>query len=126
MDDLSTSLKNSDQSATDPMKIFADWLQRAEKTEPNDPSAMALATVDAEGMPNVRMVLMRRFDEKGIVFFTNFDSQKGGEILTNHKAAACFHWKSQRKSVRFRGMVEEASALSGAIRFWQDGGKRGA
>ncbi|MCG6859553.1 MAG: pyridoxamine 5'-phosphate oxidase [Salaquimonas sp.] len=110
MDDLSTSLKNSDQSATDPMKIFAVWLQHAEKTEPNDPTAMALATVDADVMPNVRMVLMRRFDDRGIVFFTNFHSQKGGEILTSHKAAACFHWKSQRKSVRFRGPVEEVTA----------------
>ncbi|MCB1464841.1 MAG: pyridoxamine 5'-phosphate oxidase [Nitratireductor sp.] len=110
MNDLSTSLKNSDQTVTEPMKIFSDWLQLAEKTEPNDPSAMALATVDADGLPNVRMVLMRRFDDRGIVFFTNFDSQKGGEILTSHKAAACFHWKSQRKSVRFRGLVEEVTA----------------
>ena len=109
MNDLSSSLKNSDQTATDPIKIFTDWLQLAEKSEPNDPTAMSLATVDASGMPNVRMVLMRRFDERGIVFFTNFHSQKGGEILTNHKAAACFHWKSLRKSVRIRGIVEEVT-----------------
>jgi len=93
----------------DPMKTFSEWLQLAEKTEPNDPTAMSLATVDPSGLPNVRMVLMRRFDDRGIVFFTNFDSQKGGEILASHKAAACFHWKSQRKSVRFRGLVEDVA-----------------
>ena len=92
-----------------PMKNFTDWLQMAEKSEPNDPTAMALATVDGDGMPNVRMVLMRRHDDNGIVFFTNFESQKGAEILTAHKAAACFHWKSLRKSVRFRGVVETVS-----------------
>lgn len=110
MNDAPTALKKSDRILTEPMKTFADWLQHAEKTEPNDPTAMALATVDADGLPNVRMVLMRRFDDQGIVFFTNFESQKGGEILTSHKAATCFHWKSQRKSVRFRGLVEEVTA----------------
>ncbi|MFZ1813337.1 MAG: pyridoxamine 5'-phosphate oxidase [Rhizobiaceae bacterium] len=89
-----------------PMKNFADWLEQAEKQESNDPSAMALASVDEDGLPNVRMVLMRRFDDNGIVFFTNFESQKGTEILASGKAAACFHWKSLRKSVRFRGPVE--------------------
>ena len=86
--------------------MFADWLKLAEKSEPNDPTAMTLATVDASGMPNCRMVLMRRHSENGIVFFTNFESQKGTEILANGKAAACFHWKSLRKSVRFRGLTE--------------------
>lgn len=106
MSDAMAALTNSEQVLADPMKTFSEWLQLAEKTEPNDPGAMALATVDPSGMPNVRMVLMRRFDDRGIVFFTNFDSQKGGEILANRSAAACFHWKSQRKSVRFRGSVE--------------------
>ncbi|GIL02376.1 MAG: pyridoxine/pyridoxamine 5'-phosphate oxidase [Alphaproteobacteria bacterium] len=91
------------------MRLFADWLRMAEEAEPNDPTAMALATVDASGLPNVRMVLMRRFDDRGIVFFTNFESQKGEEILAGRKAAACFHWKSLRKSVRFRGLVETVS-----------------
>jgi pyridoxamine 5'-phosphate oxidase len=109
MNDLATGLKKSDQGMADPMKNFADWLQMAEKSEPNDPTAMALATVDSSGLPNVRMVLMRRFDDRGIVFFTNFDSQKGDEILASHKAAACFHWKSLRKSVRFRGLVDEVT-----------------
>lgn len=104
-----SALTFGDQSATDPMIIFADWLQKAEKSEPSDPSAMSLATVDGEGMPNCRMVLMRRHDDAGIVFFTNFESSKGSEILASGKAAACFHWKSLRKSVRFRGPVEVVS-----------------
>jgi pyridoxamine 5'-phosphate oxidase len=109
MDDPAPSLTLHDRNAEEPTKIFADWLKLAEKSEPNDPSAMALATVDDDGMPNCRMVLMRRFDEAGIVFFTNFESQKGTEILSNRKAAACFHWKTLRKSVRFRGVVDIVS-----------------
>ncbi len=92
-----------------PFAQFAEWLAMAEKSEPNDPSAMSIASVDASGMPNVRMVLMRRHDERGIVFFTNFESQKGEELLFAKKAAANFHWKSLRKQVRFRGLVEVVS-----------------
>lgn len=110
MNDPFSALTIGDRNATDPMKIFTEWLAAAEKSEINDPSAMSLATVDPDGMPNNRMVLMRRYDERGIVFFTNFESQKGGEILSSGKAAACFHWKSLRKSVRFRGVTEEVSA----------------
>ncbi|MEM8652742.1 MAG: pyridoxamine 5'-phosphate oxidase, partial [Pseudomonadota bacterium] len=73
------------------------------------PTAMALATVDETGLPNVRMVLMRRVDERGIVFFTNFESQKGEELLSCKKASAVFHWKTLRKQVRFRGEVEVVS-----------------
>lgn len=110
MNDRASALRKGDRQLSEPMKTFADWLQLAEKSEPNDPTAMSLATVDSAGLPNVRMVLMRRYGDDGIVFFTNFESQKGDEILANHKAAACFHWKSLRKSVRFRGLVEEVSA----------------
>lgn len=106
MDTLATALKNGDLNVTQPMKIFSEWLRQAEESEPNDPTAMALATVDEAGMPNCRMVLMRRYDDRGIVFFTNFESAKGLELLGNGKASACFHWKSLRKSVRFRGTVE--------------------
>ncbi|WP_156892402.1 pyridoxamine 5'-phosphate oxidase [Salaquimonas pukyongi] len=95
--------------SSEPFRQFAEWLALAEKSEPNDPTAMSLATVDAQGMPNVRMVLMRRWDERGIVFFTNFESQKGSELQASGKAAANFHWKSQRKQVRFRGPVEVVS-----------------
>ena len=114
MNTRSTELTNSvdqneaAQTAAEmkPFEQFGQWLAMAEKSEPNDPSAMSIATVDASGMPNVRMVLMRRHDERGIVFFTNFESQKGEELLFAKKAAANFHWKSLRKQVRFRGIVE--------------------
>lgn len=109
MDNQSTALRKRDQNATNPIKMFAEWLKQAESGELNDPTAMSLATVDQYGMPNCRMVLMRGFDESGIVFFTNFESQKGDEILSSKKAATCFHWKSIRKSVRFRGSVEQVS-----------------
>ena len=93
----------------DPFGLFGDWLKDAEKSEPNDANAMALATADEEGLPNVRMVLLKGFDERGFVFYTNFESQKGQEILGTMKAALCFHWKSLRRQVRVRGPVEEVS-----------------
>ncbi|MFK7901953.1 MAG: pyridoxamine 5'-phosphate oxidase [Nitratireductor sp.] len=92
-----------------PFEQFAEWIKLAEENEPNDPTAMSLASVDDAGLPNVRMVLMRRFDERGIVFFTNFESQKGEEILGQKLAAACFHWKSLRKSIRLRGIMVPVS-----------------
>ncbi|ANM09454.1 pyridoxamine-phosphate oxidase [Rhizobium leguminosarum bv. trifolii WSM2297] len=90
----------------EPFKLFAEWLGEAEASEPNDPNAVALATVDEDGLPNVRMVLLKGFDEDGFVFYTNFESQKGREILGQKKAAMCFHWKSLRRQVRLRGPVE--------------------
>ena len=94
----------------DPFQIFAEWLVDAEKSEPNDPNGMALATVDEEGLPNVRMVLLKDADERGFVFYTNYESQKGQEILGTMKAALCFHWKSLRRQVRVRGIVEQVTA----------------
>jgi pyridoxamine 5'-phosphate oxidase len=93
----------------DPFKLFQEWLAEAEKSEPNDPNGMALATVDEEGLPNVRMVLLKHADERGFVFYTNYESQKGQEILGTMKAALCFHWKSLRRQVRVRGIVEQVS-----------------
>ncbi|PDS64522.1 pyridoxamine 5'-phosphate oxidase [Rhizobium anhuiense] len=90
----------------EPFKLFAEWLKEAEASEPDDPNAVALATVDEDGLPNVRMVLLKGFDEDGFVFYTNFESQKGREILGQKKAAMCFHWKSLRRQVRLRGPVE--------------------
>ena len=90
----------------EPFKLFAEWLGEAEASEPNDPNAVALATVDEDGLPNVRMVLLKGFDDNGFVFYTNFESQKGREILGQKKAAMCFHWKSLRRQVRLRGPVE--------------------
>ncbi|TCL75917.1 pyridoxamine 5'-phosphate oxidase [Rhizobium sp. BK251] len=90
----------------EPFALFASWLKEAETSEINDPNAVALATVDENGLPNVRMVLLKGFDSEGFVFYTNFESQKGHEILGQKKAAMCFHWKSLRRQVRLRGPVE--------------------
>jgi pyridoxamine 5'-phosphate oxidase len=92
-------------AATDPFSLFSDWLGEATASELNDPTAMALATVDSAGMPNVRTVLLKGVEDGGFVFFTNFESNKGREILANPKAALCFHWKSLRRQVRVRGPV---------------------
>ena len=93
----------------DPFVLFAEWMEEAGKFEPNDPNAMALSTVDDEGLPNVRMVLLKDFDDKGFVFYTNFESQKGQEILATGKAAVVFHWKSLRRQVRVRGITEQVT-----------------
>ena len=105
-----TELTSGDfTKAEEPYRLFAEWLADAESSETNDPNAVALATVDAEGMPNVRMVLLKGFDERGFVFYTNFESRKGVEILGARKAAMCFHWKSLRRQVRVRGDIEIVS-----------------
>ncbi|WP_454848433.1 pyridoxamine 5'-phosphate oxidase [Rhizobium binxianense] len=90
----------------EPFKLFGEWLKEAEASEVNDPNAVALATVDEDGLPNVRMVLLKGFDTNGFVFYTNFESRKGQEILGQKKAAMCFHWKTLRRQVRLRGPVE--------------------
>lgn len=95
---------------SEPFELFAQWLNDATKSEVNDPNALALATVDTDGLPNVRMVLLKDFDEHGFVFYTNYESTKGQEILSAQKAAMCFHWKSLRRQVRVRGPVELVSA----------------
>ncbi|MCR4266723.1 pyridoxamine 5'-phosphate oxidase [Nitratireductor sp. ZSWI3] len=108
---IDETLKSGDFTERDePYRLFAEWLDDAGQSEPNDPNAVALATVDEDGMPNVRMVLLKGFDERGFVFYTNFESTKGREILSSKKAAMCFHWKSLRRQVRVRGPVEEVSA----------------
>ena len=105
-----TELKSGDfTEAAEPFRLFAAWLEDATKSEPNDPNGLALATVDEAGMPDVRMVLLQGFDEQGFVFYTNFESAKGREILSSMKAAMCFHWKSLRRQVRVRGPVEVVS-----------------
>jgi len=93
----------------DPFAIFSEWLGHAREKELNDPEAMAIATSDANGMPDVRMVLMRGHDERGLVFYTNSQSQKGNQLAENAQGAALFHWKSLRRQVRFRGLIEHAS-----------------
>jgi pyridoxamine 5'-phosphate oxidase len=94
---------------SEPFALFDQWLADATKTEANDPNALALATVDENGLPDVRMVLLKGFDSHGFVFYTNFESQKGREILGSMKAAMCFHWKTLRRQVRVRGPVEIVS-----------------
>jgi pyridoxamine 5'-phosphate oxidase len=93
----------------DPIEQFHAWLSEAEKSEPNDGNAMALATVGRDGMPSVRMVLLKGVDARGFVFYTNFESQKGTELLVNPRAGLCFHWKSLRRQVRVEGEVEQVT-----------------
>lgn len=107
-------------AAAEPFELFDTWLGEAETSEPNDPNAMALATVDAAGLPNVRMVLLKGVDgpergDRGFVFYTNLESAKGRELAAHPKAALLFHWKSLERQVRVRGLitpvsVEEADA----------------
>jgi pyridoxamine 5'-phosphate oxidase len=95
--------------ATDPFSLFRSWFDEAKASEVNDPNAMAVATVDADGMPDVRMVLLNGFSEAGFVFYTNTQSAKGQELEHQPKAALVFHWKSLRRQVRLRGEVEEVT-----------------
>ncbi len=113
-----TDLKNPHEELTKgdfveaekPFELFDEWLEEAKTTEPNDPNALALSTVDPDGLPNVRMVLLKGFDETGFVFYTNLESAKGRELLSAGKAAMCFHWKSLRRQIRIRGDIVQVSA----------------
>ena len=101
-------------AAVEPFALFTDWFEEAKAHEPNDPNAFALATVDAAGLPNVRIVLLKGLDPagdaaRGFVFYTNFESAKGKELLASQKAALNFHWKSLRRQVRVRGTVSTVS-----------------
>ena len=91
--------------AEEPLQLFAAWFEEAVRSEPRDPTAMALATVDRNELPNIRMVLMKGFDTGGFVFYSHIASQKGRELAANPKAALLFHWKSLRRQVRIRGNV---------------------
>ncbi|MEI9979250.1 MAG: pyridoxamine 5'-phosphate oxidase [Edaphobacter sp.] len=95
----------------DPLELFGQWMKEAEASEPNDSNAVALATATPEGMPSVRMVLMKGVDERGLSFFTNSESQKGEELSRNPRAAMCFHWKSLQRQVRIAGSVTELPSL---------------
>jgi len=96
--------------AKDPLALFGEWLKEAEKHEPNDPNAMAVATSTPDGRPSVRMVLLKGFDAAGFVFYTNLESQKGEELHANPQASLCLHWKSLRRQVRIDGNVEAVTA----------------
>jgi pyridoxamine 5'-phosphate oxidase len=97
--------------ATDPDALFEEWLAEASLSEPNDPTAMALATADAAGRPAVRMVLLKGHDERGFVFYTNRQSRKGDDLAANPRAALLFHWKSLRRQVRVEGPVGPVSEV---------------
>ena len=109
METLEELTPGSSAPETEPFERFGGLFEQARKSEPNDPSAMSLATVDAAGLPDLRMVLMKDWDVRGFVFYTNRQSAKGAELDASWKAAANFHWKSMRRQVRLRGPVEEVT-----------------
>ena len=94
-----------DVAGEDPIRLFDSWMGDAERTEPNDPNAVALATCGRDGFPSVRMVLMKKVTDQGFCFFTNEGSEKGQQLASNMNAAMCFHWKSMRRQVRLAGPV---------------------
>ena len=96
-------------NSPEPFRLFGEWLAEATKSEPVNPNAMALSTVDSDGLPDVRMVLLKGFDEAGFVFYSNRDSAKGRELAGNPKAALAFYWKSLERQVRVRGTVTQVS-----------------
>lgn len=98
------------RETTDPLELFGAWYAEAATSEPNDPSAMALATVGPDGTPAVRMVLLKDYDAAGFVFYTNYESRKGNHLLAHPKAALLFHWKSLRRQVRLEGPVTKTTA----------------
>lgn len=104
-------------TAEDPLALFAEWLAEAVKSEVNDPNAMALATADADGLPDVRMVLLKDAGADGFVFYTNLGSAKGRQLAASGKAALLFHWKSLRRQVRVRGTVSSVSEAE-ADTYW--------
>jgi len=108
-------------AGTDPFALFQTWYDEAVKTEINDPDAIALASVNADGMPSVRMVLLRRWSAAGFLFFTNYESRKADELLATGKAAFCLHWKSLRRQIRVVGSVSQASDADSDEYFYSRG-----
>lgn len=101
----SLGLDNCFLDLDDPIQLFKVWMDEAQKSEPNDPNALSLATANKENYPSVRMVLLKGFNQNGFVFYTNLNSQKGNELKENPNAAMCFHWKSLLRQIRIRGKV---------------------
>ena len=101
----SLGLNNCFLDLDDPIQLFKIWMEEAKNSEPNDPNAVALATSNKNNFPSVRMVLLKDFNKRGFVFYTNLNSQKGNELKTNPKVAMCFHWKSILRQVRISGSV---------------------
>ena len=103
----SLGLNNCFLDLEDPIQLFKIWMEEAEKSEPNDPNALSLATSNKDNSPSVRVVLLKEFNQKGFVFYTNLNSQKGNELKENPKAAMCFHWKSLLRQIRVSGVVTQ-------------------
>ena len=106
----SLGLDSCFEDLANPIELFKKWISKAEEGEINDPNAVAVATADQNNQPNVRMVLLKGLNNKGFVFYTNFNSKKGSELKSNQKASMCFHWKSLRRQVRIFGKVEEVTS----------------
>jgi pyridoxamine 5'-phosphate oxidase len=96
-------------ATSDPLDLFRAWFEEAKQREPAEPNAMALATVDPSGQPSMRMVLLKGVDARGFVFYTNYESQKGRELVATRRAALCFYWKSLKRQVRVEGPAEPVS-----------------
>ena len=103
----SLGLNNCFLDLNDPIDLFKVWMDKAKKTEPNDPNALALGTASKKGIPSVRIVLLKNFDENGFVFYTNLNSQKGNELKDNPNATMCFHWKSILRQIRISGTLKQ-------------------
>lgn len=106
-------------NVAEPLGLLSQWLAEARESEPNDGNAMTLATVDQDGMPDARMVLLKRVTPDGLDFYTNYDSAKGRQLDASGKAALCFHWKSMRRQVRIRGSVMRGDAADADTYFAQ-------
>ena len=100
-------LNNCFLDLDDPIELFKVWMDEAKKSEPNDPNALSLATSNKDNLPSVRMVLLKEFNQKGFVFYTNLNSQKGNELKENPNAAMCFHWKSLLRQIRISGKITQ-------------------
>ena len=103
----SLGLNNCFLDVDDPIELFKVWMDEAKKSEPNDPNALSLATSNKDNLPSVRMVLLKEFSQKGFVFYTNLNSQKGNELKENPNAAMCFHWKSLLRQIRISGKITQ-------------------
>ncbi len=103
----SLGLNNCFLDLDDPIELFKVWMDEAKKSEPNDPNALSLATSNKDNLPSVRMVLLKEFSQKGFVFYTNLNSQKGNELKENPNAAMCFHWKSLLRQIRISGKISQ-------------------
>ncbi len=109
MSKIQEGVLHSDTLDENPFALFDEWYKEAEASEPNDPDAMAVASVDKDGMPSVRIVLLKQWSQDGFIFFTNYTGRKGQELITTKKAAACLHWKTLRRQVRIVGNVDKIS-----------------